>query len=441
VALIASIIFAFNEFAIYLSRFTRSYTVFPFVLLVLAYVSFKSIEELFRIGEKHRSGIKGLIFQYRKFIIYAVLSVILFSLSYHLSPLAILIILPIMAYFLVRVIFSSIRSQRIFTFHTKFFVCVSFLGMAFLAVDYFNLVHIIGISNILDTHLRLDLQPQSKYLDYLFGRYKDTLLVAVLAVFGTLFLLFKFRRKGLFILLTTGIPLLMMVYFFGRYEDFRYIIFLVPFAGLIISVGLVEILRFVIRYLNVSPKKGLETKLVTIICVLLLLGLVIYPSFPGVNLAPITHVAQADWTGGEGKAYVHRRAVAPQLEKASCYLNQHLAGNDALIVDNYILGSLMYFEFSKGVDIYDLKPGSGDAKVLRSRLYPRGDIVSFWGVLERYDTVWVLLQSAHLYDQEIITFLMKNGINHASEAGIMRYQYNNYYKGKELYWPNVFLVK
>ena len=442
IALIAAVAFTFNNYAIYLSRFARSYAVFLFVFLLLVYVIYSCIEEAFKIGAESKVGRKDTISQYRMFIGYAVLSVLLFFFSYHLSPLTILIVIPVFIYICVKLIYHSIHSRTVFTLQTKIFLCFSLLILAIFALDYFGFINVVGTKNIIETHFGTGMKPQTIYYRYLFGPYKSRLLVQVLAILGVLFLLLKFKMKGLYVLLIGSFSLIMMIYFFDRYEDFRYILPLIPFAILTISVGLVGLVSLAVEVFTVMSRQNVRTVLKRLTYILALLLLIISPSFPGLNLPPITHVAQADWTGDDGLYYIHRRAVAGQVHEAFNYVNNHIENDDALLLDADI-NSFFYFNHSSEADAYFLQR-SGNISVVRSELYDQNASVSFWDIIGKYDRVWVISLYIHLQNTDVANYLIQHAENYAADAGIMQFDYNSWYTDHadiEFYWPNIFLIQ
>jgi uncharacterized membrane protein len=422
VALLAAFIFTFNEIAIYLARFVRGYSMLPFFYLMLAYVVFKGIEALLESDEEVPSergrGLFGA--RRRRLLGYFVLGALLFLISVHLHYFAVYIIPVVLVYFPIRLIIASADGRKNLALHYAGYLLVLFVGFLLLITGSLStMTNLVGANDITQ-HLRFDLVSQPAYYHYLFGMYKAEILVACLALLGAVVLCVKFRVKGLYVLLLTAVPLVIQVYLFDRFEDFRYVLFLIPFAGCVIAVGFTELVRFLLRAFSVSWGAVTERTLLVTVCTLLLLGLVIYPSFPGVALDGITHTAQASWVADEGKEYIHRRAVAGDLKKAYGYVNEHVGSNDALVVCNYMRGSLMYLNSSNGADVYVLQT-DGTATVRRSASH------------------------VHLHDQDVIYYLTQApdhvATNRAPAAGIKQYNYTSYFNGGDFYWPNVFLLR
>ena len=100
-----------------------------------------------------------------------------------------------------------------------------------------------------------------------------------------------------------------------------------------------------------------------------------------------------------------------------------------------------YLESFGDLDVYFLDPWSGNKELIKINTWTatKNETITFDNVLEEHKKVVFITPHVHMMDKEIFTFLYTNTTNLAKDAEIAQYQYNSFYEGKNLYWPNIFV--
>ena len=237
----------------------------------------------------------------------------------------------------------------------------------------------------------------------------------------------KKKYKLISFLIFATVPLFIMIYLFNRYEDFRYIYFLIPFVygtamyGLFKSIQCICFLRK-----RIDPSKLL---MVSILFTLLLL---FYPVLPIDDIDGFSLKSPSIWEGADGSHYLHRRAVAPEYSKAYNYLNSIQKAGDIVI----IVGGMHYIESKNEVEYYSLSAWDYNKTLINLRTKQE---IDFFELIDKSKDKKVYFIGAymHMLDSELNAYLI-NCPNLAKDIGIKKFNYNSFYKNR-YYWPNLFI--
>jgi len=322
------------------------------------------------------------------------------------------------------------------------FICCIF------TLNYFSIINLSILPMQIKDYISVSKieNPTTKYYEYLFEYpIKIPFLGYALFCLGFALLLInsliKRKSKYSYFLLNTLIPLLMMIYLFDRYEDFRYIYFLIPFVYGCMMFGFYWLFQCIL-----SPILKNNRSFKMFFMLIILLTLIIYPIVPGINVNGITAKGPSDWQGSDGQRYLHRRAVAPELDKAYNYVETNISSPYALVITDYRVKYLGRF---KSKTVYYLDPFRGEDKFYDMSTINgqvnldmvNGTTASLQEILDRNEKVVFVCYNVHMFNSEIFDFLYTNTDNVAIEANISMYKYNSFYQGKELYWPNIFIYE
>jgi hypothetical protein len=429
-SLLTSIIFSFSIIAIFLARFLRPYSLFLFSYLLFFYFFY------YFIKKTHQENLlKNFITIF--FIIF------FFIVALDSSEFAKIILSFVGIFYFIYLFYYK---ETPITW--KYYIMVLILLISIFILNYFNIINLSILPKQLSETISVTKigDPTEIYYTYFFKMpFKNPFFSYAFFYLGVFLLLFNslIRKKSnyLYFLIATLLPLIIMVYFFNRYEDFRYIYFLVPFIYGCIMLGFVWFFQ---NINNIFLKFNKNVILVLLIFILLIT--MIYPIVPGINIDGITLKGPSDWQDSDGKQYLHRRAVAPNLEEAYDYVENNISTPYALVVSNY---KIKYIQQFKSEKIYYLSSKIKDNKLLtvsdmKGKNYkniPNSTEISLQEVLENNNKVVFIIEYVHLIDEDIFNFLYNNTTNLANNTEIIEYEYNSFYENKTLYWPNIFIYE
>ncbi len=434
VSLLVSVIFSFNIIAIYLARFLRPYTLFVFSYLIVFYFCYKFIRCVFK-----QDVLKSLTTM--------VWIVVFFVVALDSREFAKMLLMVVSLFYVGYVSYHAknlydIKNSKIVLGIGCIFICCIF------TLNYFSIINLSILPMQIKDYISVSKieNPTTKYYEYLFEYpIKIPFLGYALFCLGFALLLInsliKRKSKYSYFLLNTLIPLLMMIYLFDRYEDFRYIYFLIPFVYGCMMFGFYWLFQCIL-----SPILKNNRSFKMFFMLIILLTLIIYPIVPGINVNGITAKGPSDWQGSDGQRYLHRRAVAPELDKAYNYVETNISSPYALVITDY---RVKYLERFKSKTVYYLDPLRGEDKFYDMSTINgqvnldmvNGTTASLQEILDRNEKVVFVCYNVHMFNSEIFDFLYTNTDNVAMEANISMYMYNSFYQGKELYWPNIFIYE
>lgn len=190
-----------------------------------------------------------------------------------------------------------------------------------------------------------------------------------------------------------------------------------------------------------------NTNSVMIFLMIILLTAIIFPIIPNLVISGFTSKGPSDWQGSDGQQYLHRRAVAPELNKAFDFIKKKVTFKYVLVVSDY---RVKYLEDFKSITVYYIDPTRNDklfwkVNTMKGKKQDINDLnpesISFQDIIKQNVTVIFVIDNVHMINRDIYNFLYINTTNFAKEAQISKYNYDSFYRNKNLYWPNIFIYK
>jgi hypothetical protein len=418
-ALITAMGFSFNLSALFLARFLRPYPSSLFFYILTVYFYKKFLDKLIE-GKDNK-----------KILIFIFLSGLNFSLSIQGNGLSKILLAIIPLHF---VIFFIGNRQLLLTKYKENKKMV-YWGLGILAISL-SFLELAGITNLIylfeeiPHHLSLEKTstPTTIYWQYVFVKYiKDYFLFKFFFIFGLLALVWddlKSHRKLKILFALNGVlPLIFLTFFLERYEDFRYIYLAIPFLYGIGIYGLIKFIKMIFNALKINcfvPSLAILTSVI----------LIFYPVLPIQEIKGISKKGPALWDDDYEKKEIHRRAVAPEFKKVYDYLNKNQKEGDAVIISD----AQYYLEKKEGVEYYKLKDWQDGSIVINTKSKEELSIFD----LTSQKNVYFLNNYSHLLDGDVRDYFSEKCENLSEKLGAKKYYYVDWYKDKNLYWPNLF---
>lgn len=416
-SLIITLFFSYNVIFIYLTRFLRPYSLFLFFYLLVVLFVFKLPKCL------HNNK------RYFVILTWSFLFTILALTEREMAKI-LLIILPFCLLILFitykQLLLSEIKQHR-----TKLLL-VLLSGLILLGVlNFSNIIHIGLIGRQITEQFSLEIfkNPTTIYYDYFFkNQIKNTslayLLFGIGVLFSIFFLNFKKNTERVFLMLFLIIPSFLNIYLLSKGEDFRYIYHILPFFLSLITFGIYLIVSLYIKNLNLK----------TIIILFILTLIISTPSLPLLkNSNNLAIKSVAEWSGIDGKIYLHPRTVPPEYSKAFVYINDNQKPGDLVIsVEpfNKIISPSTEVEYYTIRNIWNY-----DNIFENNRNHEQ---TNFFDLTKTKSRIWFTGAYIHMIDPKINDYLLNNCIDIAEKIGIQKFNYNMYYK-ERFHWPNLFL--
>lgn len=255
-ATLAAFFYAFLPWSIGLSRDIRMYIFFQFTIIALSILIYKILENEHSIIIKSRFSkinylLNNLGLNYKLIPLFLAI----FLLSWNFHRLAWNILPGVFIYVLVLFIYNIFQKE---TTKYLYIVIISILfGSTTLLIldNYIGLKdHIIGIDQLFAFR-------NTEYFNILYNEYR---LGKVITIFGSLILIIKEKKKGLYVVCLFWTSLLLHVYVHDRYVTKRYIAYLLPLYTLIYSYGLFNIFLLVINLTSILWTRKAYLKEITI---------------------------------------------------------------------------------------------------------------------------------------------------------------------------------
>ena len=258
IALIASLLFAFDETAVYLSRFTRQYSFFLISYLLMVFYAWKGYETYSPPNFFSKRIFSKLDIWCEKYRIepkFLMVGLAFFLLSYHLHTSTLNFIPSFLFYCLSLLVICYFGNS---TTAKKYLVVIVSFSLLFAGVMGLNMLGItfIDLFHTLKEHMTLNIyatyigRPNFVYYSYLFEKYRLPLLANLFFIMGIIYLIREYRHKGIYIISILFIPLLLSIFIWKRYEDFRYVYFLKPFAILVLAAGMVASVQGMLKLVD-----------------------------------------------------------------------------------------------------------------------------------------------------------------------------------------------
>ncbi|MFC1598185.1 hypothetical protein ACFL2M_01490 [Patescibacteria group bacterium] len=441
-ALWATALYAFYPVAIYYARYARNYSVILPFYLITVFAGYKTLTSFFELIDSLSNNKKRNKKTIINFILWSLLLIAAFLISYQLVPLSINFI-P--AFLIAALVFTckflkkadkKTKTQILSVAGVFLFVFGSFL-----ILNYFNVLEIINIKNTLSQHVSLNIiNNPHNYLSLFLKSMNFPRIAAIIFLSGIIILAVKPSNKNLYLLIVGLVPLVLAVYFWNRYIAIRYIFMFTPIFFIFSAVALKNLTTLLTRTAARTPIKPLFF----IVGLITIITFAIPLSIPGFSLEPFLQKAQADWEGDDA-ARVIKRGVDAEYKKAFKYINAHWKEGDAIVTG---LGSFtpiylqpssstsyptVYKSFRNSNIVYRIN----DPNVCSEDTIP---VASFIDLEEAHERIWVVDKNMHLWHDAVVKYLLKNATNISKQIGIKKYVYNAYYENKQLFWPSIFLL-
>lgn len=423
--LISMYIYSVNDVILYFSGFLRAYIFLIILCLWLFYILYKFLH----IKDKKTK------------LIYALISTILFSFWLIELHGTIIVLFPLLCIvFLIWMIqIYSIKK------HPYIYAIFSLLLLIFILnilwiIDLFKMPF--GIKE--QINLKFDLyKPEKIYLSHLTNPFNIWFPLIFLLI-SLFFINFKKNLYlYLFLVFSIFIPLIFSLYFFNRYEDFRYI-------SLISGIFIIYISMFIYyTWFLIFDFKNEQKYLILILLTLLFIPF----QFPNMlEVKPFTKTSKADWENIEWSR-LHFRAAQPDNYKAFDYIFNNFDNTPIIRLpdwwlnwdDNYYLSrylekyewkkSLFYInkEFSTSLEeIYNFR------KKDKINLNKKQD---FFDIINRYKKVIVIWNNRDLVNKDVMSHLNTICVNIAGDIGIVKYRIFAYAHPVDNYFPNIFVCE
>lgn len=421
IALAASYLYAVNDIIIYFARFARGYVFLMFIAITLFYLCYLITKS---------SNKKDLVKL-------NVLTFLLFILGLHFHPTAILILPAI----LISTFIFFVKNYPIRKYHSIYLI--------FLLVSLFLTLNIIGkletIPSInFEEHVSLEFELKDYsffYMKHLTNPYNFSYIALFILPILFIFTWRKNRELAYNLFSFVYIPIILSIYMFNRYEDFRYIAVIQPIFIILLS----SLIYYFIDILRIKK----AWKFTLLILALLLLIPFQFPGVYGDN--NFVHESQATWDNTDA-GRIHRRAAAPELERTydwifsqpSTYITLVKTANGGIDwSDRYYLDEYVKKYPDKNVNLFyetDYYTGKFNEAYSHSTYYKdlRNNI-PYKNIIYENNT-YIISNLRHLTNKDLLMELDSNCQNLAQEIGVSRFNYFEEYSIEENnYYPNVFI--
>ncbi|MDD5342162.1 MAG: hypothetical protein PHI73_02400 [Patescibacteria group bacterium] len=427
-ALFGSMLIAVNPYLIYLSRFFREYSL-KILFFFIAALLLTNIVGKINKNLLDRSSLKIL----------AIAAPFLY-LSYNFgSAETTLLCITFLASVCSITIFNYKKITTRYSIKKILLSLIITCILLFIGSKFIGFLNLGYIKYIIKTHMNFDTPIYSSvapiYQYYLFNYHFKYIIFFLLFISGII-LFVKKKWQYIFIFFLLGLGYYVVAYLGDRYEDFRYISFLMPIAILAMVISF----QLFWRSIKIFQMAGFN-KVVRILFILVLISIPTYIlpfKLPqAFALSQYTAVGQPWWRSYEGAAYIHRRAVAPEYKKMGSYLNSH----------SDLKNDIFIFTTSEYIYLNSMPVNSflarWDTEYLQS-LADSNFKIHYRELLSRYQckNIWFIGTYVHLLNRELVAALLENpnAVFIGSEIGIMHYDYNNFYVNKQLTWPTLLKI-
>ncbi len=419
ISLLITFFVSYNIIFLYLARFLRSYPLFLLSYLLTMLCTIKLIKHF------KEKNLKGIILNFSLIVLFTLIAI-----SEREIAKILFVNLGIIFFFLFweyrEFALKSINKHKKVLLNLIPFFIATVLILEVLGITKINLIPMQIFQQFSLGSFR---NPTNIYYSYLFKDYAKIISLNLILVFsgiGYLFFNIKNDLKKIVFLTFLIVPIFFNIYLLDRYEDFRYVYHIVPFASAISLLGLYVLLSVFIK------QKSIKIALSFIILIVMLS----YPMIPfSENSGRIFTKSITEWSEDDGQKYLHRRAVPPEYSKVFNYLKANKSEGDIVIVNEApwkidARDNIEYYHFESIWDDSDL--------LINSRDY--SEINFFELIAQSEGKVWYLGAYMHMMDYDVNEYFLKNCYNISEDLEIKKYNYDNYYQDR-FYWPNLFLCE
>ncbi|MDD2870877.1 MAG: glycosyltransferase family 39 protein [Candidatus Gracilibacteria bacterium] len=425
IGLISMYIYSVNDIVLYFSRFLRAYVFLIIISLILFYFLYKLFKSS-KIKDK---------------LVYSSTSIIIFIIGLFEFHATIIMLFPLLAFVLFITILNTFKFKKYYPIYLIFVL----LGIIFVlnSIGFITLFKMpFGIQNMIN--LKIDFfSPIKIYLSHLSNPFNLGFSLEFLLI-SLLFLSYKKIYKNLFLIFSLFVPIIFSLYFFNRYEDFRYIALIQGIFIFYVSILIYYIWLIVIN--NGEKKNYYLLVFITIIFIPLQ-----FPYLP--QFQPFTKLSQANWQNIEGTR-IHFRAAKPDNVKAFDYIFDNfdnivllrLADGGINWDDNYYLSKYVKNYSNKSFIFYNNNRDSGTNfdelynSNKSTKKFLENDL-NFFDILDKNEQIIVVGSTRDLVNVDVMKYLDTKCENIASRIGIVKYRIFSYMHPEENYFPNVFLCE
>lgn len=415
--LISMYFYAINDAILYFSRFLRWYIFLALIWLIIFYLIYRFLNED----------------ENKKKLYFFILSIICFLIWFEFHA-TIILVWPL-------IIFGSfILINNFFSFKKHYLIYILFFSL--LSIILLNILWIIHIFNTpynIQNHIILNTNFsdwKTIYLDHISNSFN--LWYVLIFILPIIFLYQFWKNYKIYTLffLWIYVPLFFSIYFFNRYEDFRYILILQPLFIIFIS--------YFIFYIW---KTSTKNYLILFILIFLTSSIQFYWLK---EIIPLSKKSIANWENIEW-ARLHFRLAQPENKKAFDYLFNNFDNMRILRIqdwwinwdDNYYLSnyakrypninfsyySNQNYYSDKFKEVYNTKNSTIDKNQ-----------VSFYDLYNKNYNLILVANVKHLFEKELLNFIENNCKNISPDIWIVKHKVlqadweNNYF-------PNIYICE
>jgi 4-amino-4-deoxy-L-arabinose transferase-like glycosyltransferase len=245
--LIAATLFTFSPLCIEISRWSRMYALFQLLYLFLVYTFYKGFDNKEKTYTDRATSwweSQGIS------IFWLLISAIFFAFSFLIHSLTVLFIPTIVVYALCLFLYISYQESLKKALISKYFVFLLLLGL-------FSILFTLWVKkySIFYDFIRLltfrpawtegNIYNYRMYAGFLRQNYFP---LAYLFALGSLFLLWREKRKGLFLILCFSVPFLLQS--FISWKGYRFIVYIMPLFFLVASFGIEQLFAYIVTILQ-----------------------------------------------------------------------------------------------------------------------------------------------------------------------------------------------
>ncbi len=419
IALISAYIYSVNDIIIYFSRFLRGYIILILLSILILYLCYNLL-----LNKNHLKSsvyyILGIIFSFLVALNFHATAFLLLPLILIVFLIYLFKMLPIRKYFFIYILAISITSLFI----------LNILGVVKLIQLPFNIYNHINLNINLNNY-------DPSYFYNILNSYNISINLLIAMPFLLLSTL-KSKNNVLKIILlnfSIFIPLIISLYFFNRYEDFRYIATIQGLFIIYLSFYIVKI-----SYLY-------KWRRLILITLLMLFISFQFPYFPQINL--VSKQAIANFKNIESQR-IHRRTAVPESKKVFNYLINYSKAEKITILrladgginwdDNYYL-NIYLSNSNKKVSFYienAYYSGKFDEIFNNNKYIDLEKNIDYTSLIYN-DNTYIIGNLRHLTNKKMLSILDTECKNLSPELGIIKYNYfENYKNQNNNYYPNVF---
>lgn len=426
-ALLGAAFITFNPFMIYYSRFFRNYSILTLFYFLTVITMAHIILELYQ----NKPGVK-------KIARLILLGLVSFFLTYHFGAVQSFTLLPLFALGLFFILIYKIMHKEISAMAIMIIEILLAIPSLLVIVELFTEFKLLGIHYALTNHIALDFSSlfQSNhaliYLETMFSFNYLPLTIALIAI-AFFEALYNKRIIYSYIIIASFVAYYMIAFLGDRYQDFRYIAFLIPLAALSLLIGL-KFLSTLFQQLG-SKKSFVRNNLVILFSITFITLPIPFDVNPDSLAGHYLAKGQPWWETDEADLYIHRRAVHPDYEKAFTYINNNSDRDDVFL---FHLGSYIYLDKLPEQKVFSI---GRDTEYVQPLSFAGEEPVLFNDFLNDFSqhNIWFIGTNIHLVDEKVTEYLLNPAEfeNIGTKLDVLKFDYFPWYTDKDATWPTI----